>query len=405
MTYQQTLEFLFSRFPSLQKDGWTAYKPGLDRVNQMAEILENPQNSFPSIHVAGTNGKGSVSHFLASILQEAGYKVGLFTSPHLKDFRERIKVNGQQIPQGRVIEFVNAFSKEAEGIHPSFFEYTCLMAFQYFKEQKVDIAVIETGLGGRLDCTNIVNPLLSVITNIGLDHMQFLGSTLPEIAGEKAGIIKGNTPVVIGRKNTHTDTVFQQKAGEMKAPLFFAEDLTEKEYELGLKGEYQKENVKTVRKTVEVLGTLGWEISEDFLKAGLLNVLKNTQLQGRWQEISKQPTVIADVAHNEDGVKIVVKQLLQNNYSDLRIVWGMAADKDVEVILSLLPKNASYYWCSAQNARSLPAKLLQEKGFEFNLKGVAYSRVMEALENAKTNASENTLVFVGGSVFVVAEIL
>ena len=405
MTYPEALTFLFNSFPTIQKNGWDAYKPGLERVNLLSELLNHPHQNYPCVHIAGTNGKGSVSHLIASILQESGYKVGLFTSPHLKDFRERIKVNGQEIPEQRVVDFVQEFSKEAKIIDPSFFEYTAMLAFLYFNEQKVDIAIIETGLGGRLDCTNIITPILSVITNIGLDHTQFLGTTLTEIASEKAGIIKTKIPVVVGRKNSQTDLVFINTAITNKSSIYFASELDDVNYEIGLKGNYQKENLKTVRKSIELLQNLFWKINETHVVNGLKNVIRNTNLMGRWQVLSENPTVICDVAHNEDGVKQIVKQLLEFKNSELHIVWGMSKDKNIFEILSLLPKNAKYYWCSANNSRSMDANELKESAVKMGLNGNAYSTVIQAFENAKTNASEKALVFVGGSVFVVAEIL
>lgn len=405
MTYQAALTFLFNSFPTLQKNGWNAYKPGLERVIQLSELLNHPHQSYPCIHVAGTNGKGSVSHMLASILQESGYKVGLFTSPHLKDFRERIKVNGEMISEQRVIDFVRDFSDEAKAIDPSFFEYTAMLAFLYFKEQNVDIAIIETGLGGRLDCTNIITPIVSVITNIGLDHTQFLGTTLTEISREKAGIIKKDIPVVIGRRDTKTDLVFTEVGKLNAARTYFASDLEDKIYNLGLKGNYQLENLKTVRQTIHVLQNLHWNIDEINLENGLKNVIPNTNLMGRWQLLSEKPMVICDVAHNEDGVKQVMQQLEELKASEVHIVWGMSKDKDIDKILELLPKNANYYWCSAENSRSMNSEELKNSAFNLSLIGEVHSTVMEAFKNAKTNASEKAVVFVGGSVFVVAEIL
>ncbi|MDA9328782.1 bifunctional folylpolyglutamate synthase/dihydrofolate synthase [Flavobacteriales bacterium] len=402
MNYEQTIDFLFTQFPAYQKHGGSAFKPGLERVLQLSELADNPHQKFKSIHLAGTNGKGSCSHMLASILQEAGYKVGLFTSPHLKDFRERIKLNGQEIDKQYVIDFVKEFKSEAEAIEPSFFEYTTIMAFKYFAEQKVDIAIIETGLGGRLDCSNIILPKVSVITNIGLDHVQFLGDNLPAIAGEKAGIIKPNTPVVIGRKQGETITVFDYCALQNKAEIIWAEEI-ECNYELDLKGYYQKENAKTVYATIKELAKQGWNISEENIASGFLNTVKNTSLQGRWQILQTSPTVICDTGHNIDGVRIIASQIEDLQFEKLHIVWGMVDDKDIETILNLLPKVGFFYWCSPDIGRALDVKKLMKTGAENNCMGLSYLSVKEAKKAAIANAKENDLVFIGGSTFVVAE--
>ncbi len=404
MNYNETVDFLFYQFPSYQKHGGNAFKPGLERIIKLSELAKNPHKKFKSIHLAGTNGKGSCSHMLSSILQESGYKVGLFTSPHLKDFRERIKINGLEIPEENVINFVNKFKTKAESIQPSFFEYTTIMAFEYFANESVDIAIIETGLGGRLDCSNIITPEVSAITNIGLDHVQLLGNTLSEIAFEKAGIIKYKTPVVIGRKQGETVTIFDFIALKNKSDLIWAENL-EFNYELDLKGYYQKENAKTVLATINQLQKQGWNISEDAIKMGFSNTVKNTGFKGRWQILQSNPLVICDTGHNIDGVKIISDQIEDLNFNRLHIVWGMVEDKDVDTILNLLPKVGFFYWCSPNIERALEVTKLMKVGAKNDCIGMAYSSVKEAKEAALENATFNDLIFIGGSTFVVAEAL
>ena len=402
MNYEETIDFLFTQFPAYQKHGGSAFNPGLERVLQLSNLADNPHQKFKSIHLAGTNGKGSCSHMLASILQEAGYKVGLFTSPHLKDFRERIKINGLEIEKRYVIDFVEEF--KAEAIEPSFFEYTTIMAFKYFAEQEVDIAIIETGLGGRLDCSNIINPVVSVITNIGLDHVQFLGDSLPEIAGEKAGIIKPNTPVVIGRKQGETITIFDFVALQNKAEIIWAEE-TECNYKLDLAGYYQKENSKTVYATIKELVKQGWNISEHNIASGFVSTVNNTDLKGRWQILQQSPQIICDTGHNIDGVRIIANQIEDLQYERLHIVWGMVDDKDIEAILNLLPKVGFFYWCSPNIGRALDVKKLMEAGLKNDCIGLAYASVQEAKKAAIDSAKENDLIFIGGSTFVVAEVI
>tara|TARA_B100000401_G_scaffold427949_1_gene360029 strand:- start:2513 stop:3727 length:1215 start_codon:yes stop_codon:yes gene_type:complete len=404
LNYQETINFLFTQFPSYQKEGESAFKPGLERILKLSELANNPHKKFKSIHIAGTNGKGSCSHMLASILQESGYKVGLFTSPHLKDFRERIKINGIEITEQYVIDFVHKFKSKAESIQPSFFEYTTIMAFEYFTSQKVDIAIIETGLGGRLDCSNIIIPEISMITNIGLDHQQFLGETLTEIASEKAGIIKPNVPVVIGKKQGETVSVFDFFAHKNNAELIYAEN-TYINYKLDLKGYCQKENSKTVLTTIKKLQNKGWEIPENAIKKGFNKTVKNTGLIGRWNTLQKNPKVICDTGHNEDGIKLIVQQLEDETYENLHIVWGMVKDKKTSKILNLLPKNAKYYWCSPKIERALTTKELEANAFDLKLEGKTYDSVLEAKENAIKSGGKNDLVFIGGSTFVVAEAL
>jgi dihydrofolate synthase/folylpolyglutamate synthase len=404
LNYQKTLNFLFNQFPSYQNKGSDAFKPGLNRILDLSALANNPHEKFKSIHIAGTNGKGSCSHMLASILQESGYKVGLFTSPHLKDFRERIKINGLEIPKQNVIDFVKRFSNESESIQPSFFEYSTIMAFEYFANQKVDIAIIETGLGGRLDCSNIITPEISVITNIGLDHQQFLGNTLTEIAREKAGIIKHKIPVVIGRKQGETCSVFDFFGHQKKSELIYTESINVK-YTLDLKGYYQRENSKTVLGTVKKLQEQGWQISEEAINSGFNNTIKNTGLLGRWTRLRGKPSIICDTGHNEDAVKLIVQQLNDENHENLHIVWGMVKDKDILKILNHLPQNAKYYWCSPNNERALDTKKLASEALNINLKGECFTSVLEAKEKAIQQAKREDLIFIGGSTFVVAEII
>ena len=404
MNYQDTVDFLFTQFSSYQNKGESAFKPGLERILKLSELANNPHKKFKSIHIAGTNGKGSCSHMLSSILQEAGYKVGLFTSPHLIDFRERIKINGIKIPKKNIIDFVHKLKNKAESIQPSFFEYTTIMAFEYFASQKVDIAVIETGLGGRLDCSNIIIPEISVITNIGLDHQKLLGETLTEIAGEKAGIIKYGVPVVIGKKQAETVSVFDFFAQQNKTELIYAEN-TNVNYKLDLKGYCQKENSKTVLTTIKKLQNGGWKIQENAIKNGFNKTVKNTGLIGRWNILQQNPKVICDTGHNEDGIKLIVQQLADEIFENLHIVWGMVNDKDSTEILKLLPKNAKYYWCSPKTERALATNELEARAFDLRLKGKTHASVLEAKEDAIKSGGKNDLVFIGGSTFVVAEAL
>lgn len=404
MNYEETIDFLFNQFPAYQKDGSSAFKPGLERVIQLSALVENPHEKIKTIHIAGTNGKGSCSHMLASILQESGLKVGLFTSPHLKDFRERIKINGKEIDEDYVIEFVQNLRTQATEIAPSFFEYTTIMAFKYFADQAVDIAIIETGLGGRLDCSNIIQPELSIITNIGLDHQQFLGPNITSIAGEKAGIIKHNTPVIIGRKQPETQRVFNEKAALENAELIYSNH-EPFQIELDLKGDYQIENAKTVITAIRKLKEVGWEISTENIQVGLKNVIQNTGFRGRWQQLGTQPTIVCDTGHNKDGIQWIVSQLKSLQFERLHIVWGMVNDKDITKILKLLPKTAHYYWCAPKINRALSTDLLQTSALAVNLKGNCFSSVKEALKAAKSEAHPNDFIFIGGSTFVVAEVV
>jgi dihydrofolate synthase/folylpolyglutamate synthase len=397
---------MFQQLPMYQTQGASAYRKDLTNTILLANHLKNPERYLKCIHVAGTNGKGSTSHMLASIFQEAGYQVGLYTSPHLKDFRERIKINGNEISEEFVTKFVHQHRTFFENNNLSFFEMSVGLAFEYFRSQQVDLAIIEVGMGGRLDSTNIINPIISVITNIGLDHVQFLGNTLELIANEKAGIIKSNVPVVIGEYTTETKTVFQSIALEHQSEIHFASDEIKEVYPSVLLGNYQIYNKKTVLKTVRVLQSIGeFKINEEHIKSGFLHVIENTGLKGRWQQIQDSPKVICDAAHNSDGLKIVLKQVLQQEYNHLHIVLGVVNDKELSTILPLFPINATYYFCKPNIPRGLEATILQEKALVNKLIGEVYSSVSEAYMIAKKNANAEDFIFVGGSTFVVAEIL
>jgi dihydrofolate synthase/folylpolyglutamate synthase len=404
--YQQTIDWLFAQLPMFQRVGGVAYKKDLSNTILLANHLGNPQNSFKSIHVAGTNGKGSVSHMLASVLQEAGYKVGLYTSPHLRDFRERVKINGNMISEDYVVEFVEKHKAFFESHSLSFFEMTVGLAFDYFSNQKVDIAVIEVGMGGRLDSTNIISPQLSVITNIGMDHTAFLGNTLPEIAAEKGGIIKPEVPVVIGETQTETTPVFKKLAKEKMAEIFFAEDFEFEAFETDLKGNYQKKNLQTALAAVKLLRDREfYQINDSNLKSGLLNVVSNTGLLGRWQLLQENPKVICDTAHNKEGLTYVIGQLSQEKFNKLHIVLGFVADKDVGSILELFPKGAIYYFCKPDIPRALNTEELLAKAKHAGLVGEPFQSVQEAYEASIKSAEKEDLIFIGGSTFVVAEII
>ena len=406
MNYQETLDWMFSQLPMYQTQGASAYKKDLTNTILLANHLGNPEKDLKCIHVAGTNGKGSTSHMLASVLQEADYKVGLYTSPHLKDYRERIKINGKEISKQFVCDFIGANKGFLEQNSLSFFEMSVGLAFQYFKESKTDINIIEVGMGGRLDSTNIITPLVSVITNIGLDHTQFLGNTLKAIAFEKAGIIKRNVPVVIGEYTSETKPVFQSKADEMQSDIYFASELISEDYLSDLIGDYQEHNKKTVLQTLKVLQeTTSFQISEENVKQGLQKVVKNTGLQGRWQQLGANPKIICDTAHNEHGLKIAINQLKKEKFAKLHIVLGMVNDKSLNNILPIFPKNAKYYFCKPIISRGLDALVLQKEASEFGLEGKIYNSVSEAYAKAMDNASSDDFIYVGGSTFVVAEIL
>ena len=402
MTYEETLDWMFAQLPMYQREGKAAFKKDLTNTIAFSKILNFPENKFKSIHVAGTNGKGSTSHMLASILQEAGYKVGLYTSPHLKNFTERIRSNGTEIPKQKVASFITKNKDFLEAQKLSFFEMTVGLAFDYFASEKVDIAIVEVGLGGRLDSTNIITPELSVITNIGLDHTQFLGETLPEIAFEKAGIIKHKIPVIIGEEQAAVKQVFLKKAEAENAPIYFASD-TVKTFKTDLLGKYQQRNLKTAVAAIKRLK--GFQVSEQNIENGLLNVVKNTNLKGRWQILQENPKVICDTAHNTEGLEMVLQQLKKEAFKKLHIVLGFVSDKKLEDVLPLFPNNASYYFCKPDIPRGLSAVVLQEKAIPFDLIGEKYTSVKEALNSALLNANQQDIIYVGGSTFVVAEII
>ncbi len=428
MTYEQTLDYLFSRLPMFQRIGAAAYKADLDNTYKISELLGNPHKKLKCIHVAGTNGKGSSSHMIAAILQKAGYKTGLYTSPHLVDFRERIKINGKMIPKKEVVEFVERYQKDFEAIEPSFFEWSVGLAFHYFAKEEVDVAVIEVGLGGRLDSTNIITPLVSLITNISYDHMNLLGDTLQKIAAEKAGIIKTKVPVIVSQQQSDIYPVFNAKAHDMKAPIEYADkrykiishahlknklscEILDKKketqftVELDLCGDYQLKNVLGVLATVDVLIDSGFIIETKDVQAGLANVTSLTGLAGRWQTISQKPLIIADTGHNEDGIKQVISNIARYEFKHLHMVIGMVNDKDVDKVLKLLPATAHYYFVKASVQRALGSSELMEKAKQFNLIGKAYESVSEGLKAAKKACKKDDLIFVGGSTFVVADLI
>ncbi len=386
--------------------GASAYKEGLETTMALAKAYNEPYKTYKTIHVAGTNGKGSTTHSIASVLQESGYKTGLYTSPHLKDFSERIRVNGKPIDHQYVVDFVEGAKDLIASLKPSFFELTTIMAFKYFKDMGVDVAVIETGLGGRLDSTNIITPLVSIITNVSFDHIKQLGNTLEAIAGEKAGIIKPDVPAVIGEAPSNLRPIYESKG----SPIVWAEDMEFPDVEFELKGLCQEKNLKTILAALEVL-KLDLNITDDAITKGLANVVKNTGLMGRWQTIGEKPLIIADTAHNEGGIRYIAEHLqkMMNGespkFTNLRIVFGMVKDKDISAVLALLPKNAVYYFCNASTERSLPASELQALASGYGLNGNCYHSVIEAYKTAKADSSETDLIYIGGSNFVVAEVL
>jgi dihydrofolate synthase/folylpolyglutamate synthase len=403
MTYRETLDWMFARLPMYQQRGASALNAKLDTIQQFSAYLGSPHLDFKSIHVAGTNGKGSSSHMLASVLQEAGYKTGLYTSPHLRDFRERIRVNGMVISETYVIDFITRHREYLEAHSLSFFELTVGMAFEYFSAQKVDIAVIEVGLGGRLDSTNIITPEVSLITNIGMDHMEFLGDTLKEIAREKAGIIKHGVPVVVSETQDEVAPVFKAVAAEHQAPLVFADQGDHPVYSTTLNGSYQKRNMRGV------LATLGrleeFPVRDADIVNGLNKVAENTGFQGRWQTLGERPTIICDTAHNPDGLELVIEQLLAQEYKSLHMVLGFVKDKPLERVLPLFPTGAIYYFASPDIPRGLDAHILQQKALGYGLQGKSYDSVDSALQAARNAAVADDLIFVGGSTFVVAEVV
>ena len=424
MTYTETIEYLFNSTPMFQNVGAAGYKEGLNNTIILDNHFDNPHKKFKTIHIGGTNGKGSCSHTIAAILQSAGYKVGLFTSPHLVDFRERIRINGVMIPEQYVVDFVENEKDFFEPLHPSFFELTTALAFKYFAENNVDIAVIEVGLGGRLDCTNIISPILSVITNIGFDHIQFLGNTLEKIASEKAGIIKNNTPVVIGETTPETRTVFIQKATSTNSAIYLAEEndiiLSHQHSHNGgidyetktygtihgeLSGLCQIKNTATILTAINVLAKIGLAIQPENIIEGFKHVCELTGLRGRWEKIDENPITICDTGHNVNGLEYIVRQLQQQKYEKLHIVFGMVNDKDIEGVLSIIPKDATYYFCQASVKRAMPSQQLKTLAEAHELKGNTFANVLDAYNSARQNASQNDFIYIGGSSFIVADLI
>lgn len=424
MTYKETLDWLFTQLPMYQREGQAAYKANLNNTLKLDAHFQHPHQHFKTVHIAGTNGKGSVSHMLASILQEAGYKTGLYTSPHLKDFRERVKINGEMIGEQYVIDFVAQNKELFTDIHPSFFEMTVALAFKYFADSQVDIAVIEVGLGGRLDSTNIIQPLASVITNISFDHMALLGNTLPAIAKEKAGIIKPNVPAIAGIRDKDYDFVFEEKAKECNTTLQFASDNWTTRYNANetydlcnrqgirfdslaseLKGLYQRKNIPVVIETVLALRTQGLTISDENIRNGIAKVIHNTGLFGRWQQLADSPYTVCDTGHNIDGLTEIVAQITTCKYSILHFIIGMVSDKDIESVLHILPKDARYYFCKASIPRAMNEEKLAEKAAFAGLRGKTYPTVAEAFAAARNNANPDDMIYIGGSTFVVAEVI
>lgn len=405
MNYSETLTWMFNQLPMYQTQGASAYKEDLKNILLLSEHLGNPHKNLACIHVAGTNGKGSTSHMLASVLQAAGYKVGLYTSPHLRDYRERIKINGKEISQDFVCSFIQKHKNFLEKLDISFFEMSVGLAFEYFTLEKVDIAIIEVGMGGRLDATNIITPLVSVITNISMDHTQFLGTTIEAIAKEKGGIIKKEIPVIISEYNPITKMVFSAIAKEKNAEIYFAYESVPKNYTTDLLGDYQELNKKAVIKTIEILQkTRKYKVSETALKTGLQQVVSTTGLKGRWQQIGKNPKIICDTAHNQSGLEIVLQQIKKETYDHLHMVLGFVNDKKINEILPLFPTDASYYFCKPNSPRGLDTEILHKAAIKIGLKGLPYSNVEAALEAAKKAAKKTDFIYVGGSNFVVAEI-
>ena len=403
MTYKETLDWMFAQLPMYQNKGKVAFNSKLDGIISFADHLGEPHTKFKSIHIAGTNGKGSSSHLLASILQEAGYKVGLYTSPHLKDFRERIRINGKKISKNWVVDFIAENQSYFKTHNLSFFEMTVGMAFSYFAEELVDIAIIEVGLGGRLDSTNIIKPEVSLITNIGLDHTDMLGDTIPLIAKEKAGIIKTNVPVVISEFNEETAPVFKSIANERGADIIFADEKEYPDYKIGLLGSYQKKNVKGVLAALSALKH--FKVTTVNIELGLQRVVENTNLMGRWQQIGNEPTIICDTAHNKEGISLVLDQLKEQDFNELHIVLGFVKDKDISKIIPLFPKNARYYFCKPKIFRGLNENILADLFYQLDFKGNIYESVNKAFKAAKKAAKTNDFIYVGGSNFVVSEVL
>lgn len=401
--YESILSWMLSQLPMYQKKGAQAYRPDLSRMEGFCQYLQYPQHKIKSIHIAGTNGKGSTAHMMTSVLKEHGLKVGLYTSPHLKDFRERIQINGKYIDKEYVVEFVTNHLPYFEAHSLSFFEMTVGLAFCYFSDKKVDVAVIEVGMGGKLDGTNLITPELSIITNIGMDHTQFLGDNLETIAAEKAGIIKTNTPVVIGSTQLETQAVFREKATEMEAEIIFADQQDAVDYESDLKGNYQKQNIQTVVTALHYFK--GFEIDKEKLKLGLTNVLSNTRILGRWQILNDYPITVADVAHNKEGLQYVIPQIKSYSFGQLHLILGFVKDKAVNEILKLFPSDAQYYFCAAEIPRSLAIEELDKLAHDLNLNYQTFPSVERAYLEAKNQADANDFIYIGGSTFVIAEIL
>lgn len=429
MNYSETIEFLFSQLPAFHRVGKVAYRNDLKNIKSLDKYFKNPHLKYCTIHIAGTNGKGSVSHMIASVLQEAGYTTGLFTSPHLKDFRERIRVNGGMIPECNVVEFVSVHKNIIDSVKPSFFEMSVALAFKYFADCKVDVAVIEVGLGGRLDSTNIIKPVLSVITNIGHDHMDILGDTLEKIAAEKAGIIKKHIPVVVSETQPETELIFREKAKNSDSPVYFADkvykcELRQNDYKNServyritneinsnliegkttLSGDYQAKNIQAVFAAVELLKSI-FRISESNISDGIRNVIENTGLAGRWQILNNAPLTICDTGHNKEGLEYVIKQLMQIPRSSLHMIIGFVNDKDLATVLPLFPRDAIYYFTKASIPRALNESILKAEAEKYNLSGESYQNVKSALLAARSKAKKSDVIFIGGSTFIVAEVV
>jgi dihydrofolate synthase/folylpolyglutamate synthase len=405
LKYNSIIEWMFERLPMYQNSGNFKYKVDLDNIKNLSNHLGNPHHHFKTIHIAGTNGKGSTSHILSSILQESGYKVGLYTSPHLKDFRERVKINGSNIPEADIVEFVSSNKQYFEDNNLSFFEMTVGLAFDYFKNQKVDIAIIEVGMGGRLDSTNIISPELSIITNIGLDHTKFLGTTLKDIAFEKAGIIKKDTPVIIGETQLEISEVFQDKASEMGSKILYADQQKKIKFLSDLEGSYQDKNIQTVLCAIRELQKSNWNIAEDAIKLGLSKVQLNTGFIGRWSVLGQSPLTICDTAHNKEGLSIVLEDIKSLNIPIMHFVIGFVNDKDIDLLINLFPEKAHYYFCSPSILRGLDANELKNKFRRKNRHGTVFSSVKDAFDQCKSIAKKDDFIYIGGSTFVVAEII
>lgn len=403
MTYNETVDWLFAQLPNYQLQGGSAYKPGLENIKQLLTLTGNPEKGLRFFHVAGTNGKGSVSNMLASVMQANGYKTGLFTSPHLHDFRERIRINGELVTREFVVDFVARYKDAWQAIQPSFFEITTAMAFEAFRQDQCDICIIETGLGGRLDSTNIIQPEIALITNIGFDHTAFLGNSLAEIAAEKAGIIKPNTPVVIGEWNEFTQPVFQKNASDKKAPLFLADEIAG--YQTDLNGTFQQKNLRTVMTALSVIRERGWKLTDERIRYGLTHVSESTGFKARFQKLQNEPLILVDAAHNEDGVRVLFHELSLLPYDQLHLIYGAANDKDLHSIFHLFPAHARYYFTEFDSKRTTKKDVLEQIALTFNLKGSYFSRAEAALAAARSNAGKKDVIVVFGSFYLVQEFI